>query len=62
MRWVNYNANGHLYRPEGSIIDNYTQTCGSIGIDSNKWVCKSFGKLSLSPQWTDPHYITNAIK
>lgn len=37
IHWMNYNANGHIYRPAGNVIDNYkTLSNTDIGCTSNK--------------------------
>lgn len=30
LSWQNYNANGHIYKPIGNVIDNYTQKCNQL--------------------------------
>lgn len=62
MIWENYNANGHIYRPEGKITDNYTTVCGSMGTDRKIWICKIFGNLNKNPEWINCHYSTDFKK
>lgn len=42
--WQNYNACGHIHKPQGGVQENFTERCGNIAFDIN-WKC--IGKVAL---------------
>lgn len=61
MPWHNYNANGHFYKPQGGVVENYTQPCGNNTKDKNIWITKVFAK-GKSPTWKNVHWTNDAVK
>lgn len=61
LAWKMYNANGHIKRPVGSIIDNYTQVV-DFGIDGGTmWNKKTFVNLKLGNTWLNNHCIKGGV-
>lgn len=61
MPWHNYNANGHFYKPEGGVVENYTSPCGNNTKDKNIWTTKVFAK-GKTPTWKNVHWTDDAVK
>jgi hypothetical protein len=45
LRWKNYNADGHIYRPNGNVLDNYNAPCDKI---SGLSTCSTASKLAFN--------------
>lgn len=60
MMWHNFNANGHFYKPTGSVLDCYTTECNSVKSDRSLFITKAFAKTSESPVLENVHWTKNA--
>lgn len=63
IKWTNYGANGHITRPTGGLVQNYTTEVPVMAYDEvNDYVYKSIGCTKTNPIWGDVHNILNAVK
>jgi len=60
LPWKMYNANGHIKRPEGKVMDNYTNVIDT-DVDSIKWVKKSFVNIRKGERMENNHHIKNGV-
>lgn len=58
--WENYGANGHINKPNGSVISNYTKPCKILEKDVNTCF-KSIVNLKNSYYFKNKHLIENCI-
>lgn len=61
LSWKFYNANGHIKRPKGGVVESYTQVCNTNG-DRTFWSIKSFANINVNPKFMDIHHIHHGIK
>ena len=60
--WVTYGANGHVSRPEGKVIENYTQHMPlSFQFDHAMWCVKSLVNIKNCPSMKTIHAFDNCI-
>lgn len=62
LAWKMYDANGHIKRPEGKVMDNYTHAVEEtwnhiIDGDGCKWNKKSFVNIKKANSWINIHEI-----
>ena len=58
--WENYGANGHINKPTGSVMSNYTKPCKILEKDKNTCF-KSIVNLKNSYYFKNKHLIENCI-
>lgn len=57
LDWKLFNANKHITRPEGGIMENYTQDIDILLDNSPVWNKKSFVNLNKAESWLYPVHI-----
>jgi len=60
MSWMNYGANGHIKRPKGGILENYTKP-GVVSESDNQWAKKSLVNVSKCTGIKNIHIAEGAI-
>ena len=55
LQWQNYNANGHIHKPAGSMIDNYTTKC--ILYAGRRMDARASCKLLFNMKYWDRHTV-----
>lgn len=64
LSWKMYNANGHIKRPEGKVMDNYTQVVEDNDdnmLDSIKWNKKSVVNCHVAVDFLNIHLIKGGV-
>ena len=63
LSWRLYSSNGHIKRPKGNVIDNYTKPLDStIAVDNaEQWKFKSFVNISKAESFYQIHAIKGGV-
>lgn len=65
MAWKMFDANNHIKRPEGKVMDNYTHVLEDRNnfhqVDCNQWNKKSFVNLHKADSFNNIHIINGGI-
>ena len=64
LSWKMYNANGHVKRPDGKVMDNYTQVIDDdilSTVDSIRWNKKSFVNCNVAEKFINIHLISKGV-
>lgn len=64
LYWQMYNANGHIARPEGGTVKNYTEKCGFLPEDSDdthSWIFKTLVNLNKGVRFNNQHEIEGTV-
>lgn len=56
LGWKPYNANGYIERPEGGLMENYTQV-SPCRVDGGRFDKKSFVNLNKKGNFSDTHHV-----
>lgn len=59
--WKLYNANGHIKRPKGKIMENYTRTIKYKLNNDYQWNIKSFANINKCDDFIHIHAIKDAV-
>ena len=60
LRWVFYGANGHIRKPDGKVMDNFTRIC--VTSFDYHWQMKSFVNTKKFESWRKPiHEVKGGI-
>lgn len=61
MSWKQIGASGHIVRPKGSIVSNYTEQSQGLKIDVG-WNYKSFFNMKVGSKMFNPHSAIGGVK
>lgn len=61
LSWKLYNSGGHIKKPEGKIMDNYTNIVNNILDNRNMWNKKSFVNIEKAESFKNNHIIKDGV-
>ena len=62
LAWKMYGANGHIKRPRGNVVDNYTTHLPlGTSVDGRRWSIKSFVNVKNCPGMVDIHLFRDCL-